>query len=364
MFSKEEQERYSRHFVLPGFGKEAQSNLKQSSVLVVGAGGLGAPLLQYLAAAGVGKIGIADFDTVDLSNLQRQVLFSIKEVGQSKAEVSRSKLQQLNPNIDLEIHTERLSSENILEILKSYDIVADGSDNFPTRYLVNDACVIGNKPLVYGSIHGFEGQCSVFNYKSGPNYRDIHPTPPDPDSVPNCAEGGVLGALAGIIGSVMAVEVIKLAAKLEPGLAGKLFLFDSQHYYNDVINLGTPSPQNRITELIDYEAFCTGNIRPEVGTPKSVTAHELKQWLTNQPDEVKLVDVREMFEHGMSNIGGTNIPLSSIGSRSNEIPREGKVVFYCSGGVRSLHAIEQLASHPNSNNFYNLEGGLYEWRAD
>lgn len=364
MFSKEEQERYSRHFVLSGFGEEAQRQLKQSSVLVVGAGGLGAPLLQYLTAAGVGKIGIADFDTIDLSNLQRQILFSTTEVGSSKAEVSQQKLQQLNPHIAFQIHSDKLTSENILDIIKDYDVVADGSDNFPTRYLVNDACVISNKPLVYGSIHGFEGQCSVFNYKNGPNYRDVHPTPPDPDSVPNCADGGVLGALAGIIGSVMAVEAIKLAAKLEPGLAGKLFLFDSMYYYNDIINLGAPNPHNRVSELIDYEAFCSGNPPLETTIPKSVTAHELKQWLTKTPDAICLIDVRETFEHRISNIGGANIPLSSIASRSNEIPNQGKVIFYCSGGVRSMHAIEQLSTHLNYTNFYNLEGGLYEWRGE
>lgn len=363
MFSKEELERYSRHFVLPGFGEGAQKQLKKSSVLVVGAGGLGAPLLQYLTAAGVGKIGIIDFDLVELSNLQRQVLFNTSDTGKHKAEISVQRLQQLNPYVEFKVYKERLTSHNALAIIDNYNVVADGSDNFPTRYLVNDACVIANKPLVYGSIHAFEGQCSVLNYQQGPNYRDIHPNPPDPESVPNCAEGGVLGALAGIIGSTMAVEAIKLAAGLKPGLAGKLFLFDSQHYYNDVINLGAPNPQNRLTQLVDYEAFCSGQSTHEENSPKSVSAYELKTWLNENKEGVELVDVREIFERAIGHIGGIHIPLSSIASRSNEIPKKGKVVFYCSGGVRSAHAIEQLASHSNYKNFYNLEGGLYEWRA-
>ena len=364
MFSKEEQQRYSRHFVLPGFGEEAQKRLKNSSVLVIGAGGLGAPLLQYLTADGVGKIGIVDFDTVELSNLQRQILFSDKDIGKSKAETSLKYLKELNPNVEFNSYPEKLTSQNAIQIIDEFDVVADGSDNFPTRYLVNDACVLANKPLVYGSIHGFEGQCSVLNYKNGPNYRDLHPTPPDPDSVPNCAEGGVLGALAGIIGSTMAVEAIKLAAGLEPGLAGKLFLFDSQHYYNDVINLGAPSPQNRVSQLIDYEVFCSGNSSNDDNIPKSVSAYELKQWIQQQKEDIELVDVRELFERAIGHIGGIHIPLSSISSRSNEIPKKGKVVFYCSGGVRSARAIEQLMSHANYRNFYNLEGGLYEWRAE
>lgn len=361
MFSKEEQDRYSRHFVLPGFGKEAQEQLKKSSVLVVGAGGLGAPLLQYLAAAGVGKIGIADFDTVALSNLQRQVLFTTDDIDKSKASRSRDRLKELNPTIEYKIHPNKLTSLNALNIIKQYDVIADGTDNFPTRYLVNDASVIANKPLVYGSIHGYEGQCSVFNYNDGPNYRDIHPTPPDPDAVPNCAEGGVLGALAGIIGSIMAVEAIKLAAKLEPGLSGKLFLFDSLYYMNEIIKLSEPNPRNKVNKLIDYDTFCATKSN-EPNMPKSVSSKELKQWINSSPDGVSLVDVREYFERSIGHIGGIHIPLATIISRSKEVPDEGKVVFYCSGGVRSAQAIEMLKSHSNYNNFYNLDGGLYDWK--
>lgn len=360
MFSKEELERYSRHFVLPEFGRTAQEKLKQASVLVVGAGGLGAPLLQYLTAAGVGKIGIADFDEVSLSNLQRQMLFNTNTIGASKALTAVEVLEALNPHVAFEVFTNELTSNNALSIIEKFDIIADGTDNFPTRYLVNDACVILNKPLVYGSVHGFEGQCSVFNYEGGPNYRDMHPIPPDPSSVPNCAEGGVLGALPGIIGSMMAVEAIKLAGGLMPGLAGKLYLFDSLHYYNQKINLGEANPANKVTQLIDYDEFCSTKNAINV-VIKQINSSKLKQWLSNQPENTHLVDVREIFERSMGHIGGIHIPLPQIIEHSDKVPSNGNVVFYCSGGIRSAHAIEQLKNHPNAINFYNLEVGLSDW---
>ena len=360
MFTKEELERYSRHFVLPEFGHTAQEKLKESSVLVVGAGGLGSPVLQYLTAAGVGKIGIADFDKISLSNLQRQVLFNTLYVGGNKALTAAELLEPLNPNVQFKVFTKKLTSINALEIINAFDFVIDGTDNFPTRYLVNDACVILNKPLVYGSVHGFEGQCSVFNYKGGPNYRDMHPNPPDPSSVPNCAEGGVLGALAGIIGSMMAVEAIKIAGGLTPGLAGKLYIFDSLHYYNQKINLGKANQANKVTKLIDYDEFCsTKNTSSEV--IKQISSVKLKQWLSEQADDTHLVDVREVFERSMGHIGGIHIPLPRILEHSDEVPSNGNVVFYCSGGIRSAHAIEQLKNHPNATNFYNLEVGLSDW---
>ena len=360
MFSKEEIERYSRHFVLPEFGREAQEKLKQSSVLVVGAGGLGAPLLQYLTAAGVGKIGIADFDEVSLSNLQRQVLFNTNTIGTLKAQTAVEVLEALNPHVEFKVFTDKLTSDNALDVIESFDIVADGTDNFSTRYLVNDACVILNKPLVYGSIHGFEGQCSVFNYQGGVNYRDMHPTPPDPNSVPNCAEGGVLGALAGIIGSMMAVEAIKLAAGLPPGLANKLYLFDSLHYYNQKVNLGEANPSNKATELIDYEEFCSVQKTP-INVVKNIDTKGLKLWLEQEPETTHLIDVRENHERYMGHIGGIHIPLPQIIELKNVIPIDGNVVFYCSGGIRSAFAIEQLINHPNSQNFYNLKDGLKTW---
>jgi len=360
MFSKEELERYSRHFVLQGFGQEAQEKLKQSSVLVIGAGGLGAPLLQYLTAAGIGKIGIADFDSISLSNLQRQVLFTTDSIGKLKSEESVEVLKKLNPNVEFKVYSKMLTSENTLAIIEQYDVIVDGTDNFPTRYLINDASVISKKPLVYGSVHGFEGQCSVFNHNNGPNYRDMHPTPPNPDSVPNCTEGGVLGALPGIIGSIMAVEAIKILAGMEPELSGQLYLFDSLHYYNQKIKLGAANPTNKVTELIDYDAFCSNSFE-KTSMPKSVKAVELKQWLKDTENEVSLVDVREVYERSIGHIGGIHIPLITILEKSSEVPLNGKVVFYCSGGVRSMHAIQQLENHPNHTNFYNLENGLHEW---
>ncbi len=360
MFTQEEKERYSRHFVLPNFGQEAQLKLKNGSVLVVGAGGLGSPVLQYLTAAGVGSIGIADFDEISLSNLQRQILFNTLTVGSNKAIAAVDVLKALNPNVNFKAFTKKLTSTNALSILSNFDVIIDGTDNFPTRYLVNDACVILDKPLVYGSIHGFEGQCAVFNYKEGPNYRDIHPTPPDPNSVPNCAEGGVLGALAGIIGSMMAVEAIKIVGGLEPGLAGKLYMFDSLHYYNQKIKLGDAKPENKVTELIDYEAFCS-HTKPTNSIMNSISATELKIWLDETPNTVQLVDVRENYERDMGHIGGIHIPLNKILEKNEEISKEGKVIFYCSGGVRSAHAIAQLNSHSNVQNFYNLEDGLHFW---
>ncbi len=360
MFTQEEKERYSRHFVLPGFGQEAQLKLKNASVLVIGAGGLGAPVLQYLTAAGIGSIGIADFDAVSLSNLQRQVIFNTLTVGLNKALAAVEVLETLNPNVNYKLFTEKLTSTNAISTLSGFDLIIDGTDNFPTRYLVNDACVILNKPLVYGSIHGFEGQCAVFNYKGGPNYRDIHPTPPDPNSVPNCTEGGVLGALAGIIGSMMAVEAIKMLGELEPGLAGKLYMFDSLHYYNQKIKLGEAKPENKVTELIDYEAFCAIT-KPATSIVKSVSTTALKKWLSEATETIQLVDVRENNERAMGHIGGIHILLNEILEKNESIATDGKVIFYCSGGIRSAHAIEQLSNHSNIQNFYNLEDGLTNW---
>ena len=360
MFSKEELERYSRHFVLQGFGKDAQAKLQQARVLIVGAGGLGAPVLQYLTAAGIGTIGIADFDEVSLSNLQRQILFTTNNIGINKADASVESLKELNPHVKFKVFKEKLTRTNTLEIIAQFDVIIDGTDNFPTRYLINDASVMEGKTLVYGSIHGFEGQCAVFNYQEGPNYRDIHPTPPSPDSVPNCEEGGVIGALPGIIGSIMALEAIKIAGGLEPGLAGKLYLFDGLHYYNQKIKLGEAKPENKASHLIDYEEFCSTN-KNATFNMKSIDTVTLKEWLENATENTHLVDVREDFERSIHHVGGIHIPLNNILERSIEIPNSGNIIFYCSGGVRSAYAIEQLTNHPNFKNFYNLEFGLKDW---
>ncbi len=267
IFEKNELPRYARHLTIPEFGMESQKKLKQSKVLAIGTGGLGSPMLQYLAAAGIGTIGIVDFDVVEASNLQRQVLFGESDVGKSKVKVARDKLHDINPHIDIEVHNTRLSSENAMEILEGYDVVADGTDNFPTRYLVNDAAIFLGIPNVYGSIFQFEGQVSVFNYtdeegNTGPNYRDLFPTPPPPGLVPNCAEAGVLGVLPGIIGSLQANEVIKVLTGIGKPLSGRLFLFDALTFETRTVNVNknskNPVTGNNptITELIDYQEYC------------------------------------------------------------------------------------------------------------
>ena len=359
MLSKEELIRYSRHLVMPGFDEQGQLKLKESSVLVIGAGGLGSPLLQYLTAAGIGTIGIADFDVVDFSNLQRQVLFETDDVGYSKAELARRRLERQNPNVEFKVYNEMLSVDNVLDIVREYDVVADGTDNFPTRYMVNDACVILNKPLVYGSIHQFEGQVSVFNYKNGPNYRDLYPTPPDPDTVPNCEEGGVLGSLPGTIGSAMATEAIKIVADIGATLSGRLFLFDAFYFTTDIINLPKANPDNKVTELIDYDIFC--NPAKRVNDVKDISVQELHEMKAkNEP--FLLIDVREPMEHQMANIGGELISLNTIPENIQKfVDRKEKIIFYCKIGERSYKVIQYLQQQIKSDNLYNLRGGIAAW---
>ena len=281
--SKEELARYSRHIIIPEFNIEGQKKLKAAKVLVIGTGGLGSPMLLYLAAAGVGTIGIVDFDVVDDSNLQRQVLYSVKDVGRPKVEAAKERILGLNPNINVIAYNEHLSSKNALEIFKDYDVVADGTDNFPTRYLVNDACVLTGIPNVYASIFRFDGQVSVFNYNNGPNYRDLYPEPPPPGLVPSCAEGGVLGVLPGIIGSLQANEVIKVITGIGETLSGRLFAFDALNFSTKIFKIGKDksNPLNgenpTIKELIDYQQFC--GIVPDVINEKvkEITVQELKQ---------------------------------------------------------------------------------------
>ncbi|HZG23121.1 MAG TPA: molybdopterin-synthase adenylyltransferase MoeB, partial [Chitinophagaceae bacterium] len=283
-FSAAELARYNRHIIIPEFGLEAQEKLRDSKVLVVGSGGLGSPVLLYLAAAGVGTIGIVDFDVVDDSNLQRQVLFGVTEIGKPKVEAARRRLEELNPYIKLNIYNTQLTSENALDIIKQYDVVADGTDNFPTRYLVNDACVLLNKPNIYASIYQFEGQVSVFNYRNkegelGPNYRDLYPTPPPPGMVPSCAEGGVLGVLPGIIGSLQALEVIKVVTGVGETMSGRFYIFDALNFESRTFKIrrNPANPVNgenpTIHALIDYEQFCG---MKAVETPvREITAKEL-----------------------------------------------------------------------------------------
>src|SRR5688572_28375788 len=317
-FSKAELARYNRHIAIKEFGFEAQKKLKAAKVLVVGSGGLGSPVLLYLAAAGVGTIGIMDFDVVDDSNLQRQVLFGTDDVGKSKAEAAKARLQSLNPFIKLQVHPVKLTSKNALEIIEPYDVVADGTDNFATRYLVNDACVLLGKTNVYASIFQFEGQVSVFNYRNskgegGPNYRDLYATPPPPGLVPSCAEGGVLGVLPGIIGSMQALEVIKVVTGVGDPLSGRFFVFDALTFESRAFNLkrnpANPLNGNQPTQttLIDYDEFCS--LKTPEPTIKEITAQELHAWQTSG-ENFQLIDVREKYEYDIVNLGGDLIPLN------------------------------------------------------
>jgi molybdopterin/thiamine biosynthesis adenylyltransferase/rhodanese-related sulfurtransferase/molybdopterin converting factor small subunit len=359
-FSKEELARYNRHIIIPDFGLDAQKKLKASKVLVVGSGGLGSPVLLYLAAAGVGTIGIVDFDVVDDSNLQRQVLFGVENIGQLKVDAAKKRLEQLNPYINIVTYNTQLTSKNALEIISQYDVVADGTDNFPTRYLVNDASVIAGIPNVYASIFQFEGQVSVFNYTdkngvTGPNYRDLYPTPPDPGLIPNCSEGGVLGVLPGIIGTLQANEVIKVLTGIGEPLAGRFYVFDALSFETRTLKISKNQNTPKITELIDYEQFC--GIKA-VETPiKEISAEEFEEWL-KKGEDIQIVDVREPSEYEERNIGALLIPLATVKERVNEIQKDKKVVVHCKLGGRSAKAIRELEDTFGYTNLYNLKGGI------
>ncbi len=364
-FSKEELERYSRHLIIPEFNIEGQRKLKGSKVLVVGTGGLGSPLLLYLTAAGVGNIGILDFDVVDETNLQRQVLFTVDDVGRSKAEAAKERLEKLNPHVNFTVHNVQLTSANALEIIKDYDVVADGTDNFPTRYLVNDACVILGKTNVYASIFRFEGQVSVFNYKRadgsfGPHYRDLFPTPPPPGLVPSCAEGGVIGVLPGIVGSLQANEVIKVVTGVGEPLAGRLFLLDALTFETRTLKLHKDPNTPEIKELIDYEQFCgIGDMKEEKAT-KEITVQELYD-MQVKGEDFQLIDVREPYEFDIANLGGELIPLKMVTSNIDKISSSKKVVVHCRSGARSAQAINTLKKKYGFDNLYNLKGGILAW---
>lgn len=358
--SKEELARYSRHIAIDGFGLEAQQKLKAARVLVVGAGGLGSPALLYLAAAGVGTIGLVEFDRVDDTNLQRQVLYSVDDVGRSKAHAARERLLALNPHIQVEVHETRLTSANALDIMARYDVVADGTDNFATRYLVNDACVMLGKPNVYASIFRFEGQVSVFNYrdaegKTGPNYRDLYPTPPPPGLVPNCAEAGVLGVLPGIIGSMQALEVIKIVTGIGEVLSGRFLVFDAFTFEARIFKIRKNPDTPVITELVDYDEFC-GVKRPERAI-REISAIELATWI-ERGEDFQLIDVREKYEYDIVNLGGELLPLSEIESLASKIDRNRKVVVHCKTGGRSAQAIRLLEERFGYTNLYNLRAGI------
>lgn len=371
-FSKEELERYSRHLIIPEFNIEGQRRLKEARVLVVGTGGLGSPLLQYLVAAGVGTIGLVDFDVVEASNLQRQVLFTLQDIGKPKVEAARERLQAQNPYVKFHTYETRLTSENALNIIREYDVVADGTDNFATRYLVNDACVLLGKVNVYASIFRFEGQLSVFNYadesgQRGPNYRDLFPTPPPPGLVPSCAEGGVIGVLPGILGSLQANEVLKVISGVGEPLSGRLFLFDALSFETRTLKVrkdeNNPLTGTNPTQkaLLDYEQFCgMGEDTEAAYAGKEISVQELKAW-QDMGEPYQLIDVREPYEYEIAQIGGELIPLKEIKEQVNRLASDRRVVVHCRSGKRSADAIRQLEQAYGFQNLYNLKGGILAW---
>jgi molybdopterin/thiamine biosynthesis adenylyltransferase/rhodanese-related sulfurtransferase len=366
--SKEEILRYSRHLIMPEVGMEGQLKLKQAKVLCIGTGGLGAPLGLYLAAAGVGRIGLVDFDTVDFTNLQRQVLFGTSDVGRPKIEAAAEHLRNLNPTIQIDTFETRLTSENALDLFKDYDIIVDGTDNFPTRYLVNDACVLLGKPNVYGSIFRFEGQITIFGAPGGPCYRCLYPEPPPPGLVPSCAEGGVLGVLPGIVGTIQAAETLKLIIGKGDPLIGRLLLFDALGMKFRELKL-RKNPEcpvcgehPTVTKLIDYAEFC--GIRGEEApapptTVPEITPRELKARL-DRGDDIYIVDVREPHEYQICNIGGHLIPLGDLASRMNELDSSREIVAHCRTGKRSAQAAEFLLK-AGFRKISNLTGGILAW---
>jgi adenylyltransferase/sulfurtransferase len=348
-FTNEEILRYSRHLIMPDVGMAGQKKLKNAAVLVVGAGGLGSPATMYLAAAGVGRLGIADFDTVDASNLQRQVLYSTGDIGKTKLETARERLNGINPHVNIELHPARLTSANALKILRDYDVVMDGTDNFPARYLLNDACALLGKPLVYGSIFRFDGQVSVFDARRGPCYRCLYPQPPPPELVPGCAEGGVLGVLPGIIGCLQALEAIKLIIGQGDPLTGRLIIFDALRFRFDEFkiskNANCPvcAKEPTIRQLIDYEEFCGVSPQPpaHIDDLYQVTPEELKKRLDNGED-IFFLDVREPQEYEICKLGGMLIPIDTLPRRANELDSSREMVVYCHLGIRSARAVEFL----------------------
>lgn len=350
MLTSEEKKQYNRHIILDKIGEEGQLKLKKAKVLVIGAGGLGCPVLQYLTAAGVGTIGIIDNDIVDQSNLQRQILYTIDDIGKSKAKTAANRLGKLNPFVKFDVYQEKLTKENAITLFKNYNIIVDGSDNFSTRYLSNDTAILTNKPLIYGAIFKFEGQVSVFNYKGSATYRCLYPTPPEPDESPNCSEIGVLGVLPGIIGSLQANEVIKMICEIGELLTNKLLVYDTLTMRQLILKFDK-SEKSNITKLEnDYDFFCgIKSIQNEI------TLDELEKDLKLY----HLLDVREEHEHEDYNIGGKNIPLSELKERLDEVDTLKPIVVYCASGIRSKKAIEFLNKIDEKYILLNLKNGCF-----
>ncbi|TAE55904.1 MAG: molybdopterin-synthase adenylyltransferase MoeB [Nostocales cyanobacterium] len=368
--TKDDYERYSRHLILPEVGLEGQKRLKAASVLCIGTGGLGSPLLLYLAAAGIGRIGIVDFDVVDTSNLQRQVIHGTSWVGKPKIESAKNRIHEINPHCQVDLYETRLSAENALDIIRPYDVVVDGTDNFPTRYLVNDACVLLDKPNVYGSIFRFEGQATVFNYEGGPNYRDLYPEPPPPGMVPSCAEGGVLGILPGIIGVIQATETVKIIIGQGTTLSGRLMLYNALDMKFRELKL-RPNPIRPVIEkLIDYEEFCgipqakAAEAKQQNEIPE-MTVTELKALIDSGAKDFVLLDVRNPHEYEIAKIpGSVLVPLPDIEdgdgvSKVKELLNGHRLIAHCKMGGRSAKALAILKEA--GINGTNVKGGINAW---
>ncbi len=366
--ARDEISRYARHLIIPSVGVEGQRKLKAARVLIVGAGGLGSPVALYLAAAGVGHIGLVDFDVVDVTNLQRQILHGTKDIGRSKLESARDTIADINPHVELTTYETALTSNNALDIIRQYDLVVDGTDNFPTRYLVNDACVLLGKPNVYGSIFRFEGQASVFSAKDGPCYRCLFPEPPPPGTVPSCAEGGVLGVLPGLIGTIQATEAIKLIIGIGDPLVGRLLLVDALAAQFRSVNVrknpACPACGTReITELIDYDQFCgipqAAAAMSAAGEMPEITPIELAERL--RAGDVDLIDVREQNEWDFARIPGARlIPMGEFPEASSELDRNRDIVVQCRSGMRSGKVLRQLQA-AGFTRVWNLAGGILRW---
>jgi molybdopterin/thiamine biosynthesis adenylyltransferase/rhodanese-related sulfurtransferase len=360
----DEVRRYSRHLIIPDVAMTGQKRLKNAKVLCVGAGGLGSPALLYLAAAGVGTLGIVEFDVVDESNLQRQIIHGQSDIGRPKAESARDSIREINPLVNVVLHDVRLDNDNVLEIFGQYDLIVDGTDNFATRYLVNDACVLLDKPYVWGSIYRFDGQASVFWDSHGPNYRDLYPDPPPPGMVPSCAEGGVLGVLCASIGSIMATEAIKLITGVGETLLGRLMIYDALEMSYHEVSIRKDPNGPKITQLIDYDAFCgvVSEEAQQAAAGSTITAAELKE-LIDSDKPIALIDVREPAEWEIVRIpGATLIPKDQIlrGDALAELPQDRQIVMYCKTGVRSA---ETLAAVKNAGfaDAVHVQGGVTAW---
>jgi sulfur-carrier protein adenylyltransferase/sulfurtransferase len=368
--NNDEIRRYSRHLILPEVGLSGQKKIRSASVLCVGAGGLGSPVIMYLAAAGVGRLGIVDFDTVELSNLQRQLAHGTEDVGRPKTQSAAETIRRLNPHVEVVAHETRLTSQNALEIIRPYDIVVDGTDNFPTRYLTNDACMLLKKPNVYGSIFRFEGQASVFApHLGGPCYRCLYPEPPPPGMVPSCAEGGVLGVLPGIIGVIQATEILKLVLGIGSSLLNRIMLFNAldMKFRELKVRRDPECPlcgaHPTITTLIDYLEFCglTPEAATAVGNPDEVTVHDMKRALDNPQLGIKVLDVREPNEYEIAHVDGVPLmPLSTLARRFAELDPSRQYYIHCHTGVRSLRAVDFLRQH-GFKHLKSVKGGLAAW---